>query len=113
MLYRKTAITLCLVALSAALCLAAEPPALVKAAEEAFQRGQFEQAAANWAAATEAYANEGDLAGQARARSGLGSAYIRLSAHANAARELTAALALYARIDDPAGQAACITNLAE
>ncbi|HUS59573.1 MAG TPA: CHAT domain-containing tetratricopeptide repeat protein [Planctomycetota bacterium] len=113
MLYRKTGITLCLIALSAASCLAAEPQALLKAAEEAFQHGQFQQAAAQWAAAAEAFAGDGDLANQARARAGLGSAHIRLSEHANATRELTAALALYTKIDDAAGQAACITNLAE
>ncbi|MFJ3671441.1 AfsR/SARP family transcriptional regulator [Streptomyces sp. NPDC090106] len=53
----------------------------------------------------------GDLASEARALLGLGTAYWQLSRHEPARDHLQAALALFQKADDPVGQARALVNL--
>jgi len=90
-----------------------DPVALLQTAEDAYSRNESEKAIAAWTSAAEKLSKSGDAAGLAKAYTGLGGAYLKLSDTARAGRFFALADDICTRAGDASGHAACLTGLAE
>jgi CHAT domain-containing protein len=78
---------------------------------QAFRRGDFEEAASNWAAAAYLYEKAGNAREQTRALTHLSEAYTALGSYQEAAKTLGLALGVAERSRDPAGVASALSRL--
>ena len=91
----------------------ADAAALCDSAEEAFLLGKTNDAIAAWSKAVKIFGRTKNDAGLARANSGLGAAYLKLSQLDQAERSFAEARNRFASAGDLAGQASCVSNLAD